>query len=113
MVLFSLIMPPINIKVRVGEKTVSMPDIPPGIPASLSDVDPSSPSVLVVSCNPDDDGGIVYRQKPDDTLEILGRALRIIDGDSGDIEAVIGRNETISIPLHTKFGKAILELRHF
>lgn len=106
-------MPPLSAEMKVGERNVKLPDILPGVPISLTDADELNPNIVVVSCNPQDDGGIVYRQRPESTREILNRVFRLIRSDVGDVEAVIGRNETVDLPITTKFGKATLTITHY
>lgn len=106
-------MPPLSIEMKLGEQIVTLPDILPGVPASLTDVDATKPSIVVISCNPEDNGGIVYRQKPEDTQEVFNRAGRIVSADMGDIEAVIGPDGAVDLPIATKFGKATLTIRHY
>ena len=106
-------MPPLSVEMKVGERKVRLPDIFPGIPISLTDADATNPSIVVVSCNPEDNGGIVYRQKPEDTQEVFNRAGRIISADTGDIESIIGPDETVDLLITIKFGKATLTITHY
>jgi len=106
-------MPPLRAEIIIGTKEIKLPDVPPGVPASMTDATETGPSVLILSCNQEDNGGIVYRQKPQDTQEILNQAFRLISSEKGSVEAVIGDKETISLPIITRFGKAILKITHY
>ena len=106
-------MPPINVEVKVGERKVSLPTIFAGGTASITDADPNGENVLTVICNPQDNGGIIYRQDVDKTTEILDGALRIVDPSDGKREVVLHKDESLSIDIHTKFGQATLVLTQF
>lgn len=98
---------------KVDERTVKLPDVSPGLPASLTDSSELNPNTVIISCNPKDDGGIVYRQRQEATLEIFSRLFRLVAQDAGEVEAVIGKNETVDLPITTKFGKATLTITHY
>jgi len=106
-------MPPLRVEIEIGEKKIKLPDIPPGIPGSFSDLNTMNPSVLIVSCNPEDNGGIVYRQDPGDTKEVRDNRLRLVHANTGNIETVIGDGEAINLPITTKIGQASLTLTHY
>lgn len=106
-------MPPLSVEMNIGERHIKLPDVTPGMPASITDMGDSSPSVLILSCNPEDEGGIVYRQIPEDSYEVFRRTLRVVRSKSGIIEAVIGKDETINLTLTTKVGKATLAVKHY
>ena len=106
-------MPPLSVEMKINERKVKLPDILPGAPISLTDSNELNPRIVVVSCNPEDDGGTVYRQNIEGAQEIFNSIFRLVRSDVGDVEAVIGKNETVDLPVTTKFGKATLTITHY
>jgi len=105
-------MPPLRAEMKIGEREIKLPEIVPGLPASITDTGERDPSILVVECNLEDNGGVIYRQDPQNTAEIFNRQARLVASEGVHVEALIGKDETISVPVTTKFGKAVLSITH-
>lgn len=104
---------PLRVELEIQSHTLNLPDIgPKGPPGSFSHLDPQKPYILVVSCNPDDSGGIVYRADPETSQTILNNAIRLIT-EEAKIEGVIGEKETYIRELITKQGLVKLTLTHY
>ncbi|MGE5327735.1 MAG: hypothetical protein ACM3KH_00190 [Thiobacillus sp.] len=98
--------------------SVPLPDIEPGgIPGSMMDNNPNNPRVLLMSCNDDDSGGVVYSANPEDSFYMFDRTTRGIhtaDGIEGlDIEARIVRGGYYERHILTKRGMGRLVLAHY
>jgi uncharacterized protein (UPF0261 family) len=106
-------MPPISAQIEFDDRVIPLPDIQPDAPASFTDHEPDNPSVLIISCNPDESGGIIYRQDQESTVEVLNRKLRRISSSEGDLVAVIGEGASIDVNVTLKAGEAVLKLSHY
>src|SRR6185369_14621461 len=84
--------------------TEKLPDIrPTDPPATFTDGE----SLLIVSCNRDDSGGLVSRRLVSDGLLLAGGIVRVTDG-FGDVEAVIPSGGSYTATIKHKVGLATL-----
>ncbi len=100
------------LRVEIQSHKINFPDIVPGLPGSFSHLDPKTPYILVVSCNSDDSGGLVYRGNPETSQRILNNAVRLMT-EEAEIEAVIEQGGTYKRELITKRGLVELTLTHY
>lgn len=106
-------MPPIRVELEIADKKLKPGSIPPGVPGSFTDHNAEDPHLMIVSCNLDDDGGIVYRQDSGEGVLIANNRLRVVSDDIGDIEAVIGNGQSYERDITTKYGLGKLILTHY
>ncbi len=104
---------PIKVELGIQSQLVNLPDIgPKDPPGSFTHLDPEEPCIVVVSCNPDDTGGFVYRGNPDTSQTILNNAVRLMT-EEAEVEAVIEQCGSYERELITKFGLGVLILKHY
>jgi len=98
---------------KIGEQRKALPDIFPGRPVRFTDTDDASENIVVVSCNPEDDGGLIHRQAKQRSREIFNRALRVVAGKTGEGKVVIGEEGSADLPITTKVGRVVLSFQHY
>ena len=104
---------PLRVELEIQSQKLNLPDIGPNDPpGSFSHLDPKEPHVLVVSCNPDDSGGLVYRGNLETSQTVLNDALRLMT-EEADLEGVVGQNGTYERELMTRQGLGKLTLTHY
>lgn len=104
---------PIKIELSYGEQIIQMPDVDPSDhPRILSHFDPISPHIVVISCNADDTGGMLYTYAADESFIKPAEELEGMT-DGADIEAIIAPNNPYQRDLQTRMGLGVLSLRHF
>ncbi len=106
-------MSPIKAEMELQDRKLQLPDIDVGRPGSFTDFDPEDPHVLVVSCNPDDSGVLIYRQNIENTGLSHDRAIRFIRNMGDIIEAVIPLHESYERSIQTKDGSVIIKFTHY
>lgn len=104
---------PIKVELSFGEQSIALPDIEPqGPPTTLSHLDPNKPQIIIVSCNPDDQGGFVYTYDADKSFVIPEHILSGMT-EGATMDAVIAPFERYQRDIRTKFGLGTLILAHF
>lgn len=104
---------PLRVEIELQSRRLKMPDIGPlDPPGSFSHSDPLDPYILVVSCNPDDSGGLIYRGNPDTSIVILNNTVRLMS-EEAEIEGVVEKNSTFEHELMTRYGLGKIILTHY
>ena len=98
---------------KIGEQSKALPDVFPGRPVRFTDTDDTGARVVVVSCNPEDDGGLIRQQAKQRTREVFNRALRVVSGRTGEGEVVISEDGSADLPITTKIGRIVLSFQHY
>lgn len=98
----------VEISVFGVDGKTNLPDIgPQDPPGTFTDGN----SLLIVSCNRDDSGGLVSRRVSDDGILLAAGKLRVTDG-FGDVEAVIPNGGSYTVSIASKVGLATLTFTH-
>jgi len=109
-------MPPLTVeivaRIKKTETIVQMSDIPPGKSASMTHYEAEKPGVYVISCNPDNYGGIVSYRAPKDAMPIVHDGTHNIYGELTEVVAVVGHEQTVELPLQTRLGEAVMRITH-
>ncbi len=98
---------------KIGEQSKALPDVFPGRPVRFTDTDDTGERVVVVSCNPEDDGGLIHRQAKQRSREIFNRALRVVGGKKSEGEVIISEDGSADLPITTKVGRIVLSFQHY
>ena len=100
---------PIEVKLALGGKVISLPNITAGQPAFLTNYHPENPELLIVSCDEYEYGGKVYRaplgvEAPDERIAGVRDAEEVQDiAPFGNLEC----------DFYTQSGLGKLLLRHY
>jgi len=104
---------PIRVELGIQSRQLNLPDIGPlDPPGSFTHLEPKEPYIVVVSCNADDTGGLVYKANPNTSQTILNNTVRLLT-EEADIEAVIEQYGSYECELITRRGVGKLVLTHY
>ena len=107
---------PISVELNLNGTELKLPDIGPlDPPGTFTHHDPEHPKLLVISCNPLDDGGLIYTASIHNQILLARGLLRVLvdDRDSIELEAAIGTGGSYERKLLTSHGLGNLMFRHY
>lgn len=106
-------MPPLRAEINLNGTVRPLQDVAAGEVATFTDYTPN-PSLLAIRCNPEDDGGVVYRITDPEYVELPALGVRLIEPDVGQIEAIIEPGGAAELTFRTrKFGDATMKLQQY
>lgn len=107
---------PIAVEMIINDNFLKLPDIGPfDPPGSFTDYTPDSPRLVVVSCNPFDNGGSVWETGVDNQILLAGGLVRVLteDRDSMHLAAEIEDSGSYQRDILTRRGLGRLTLQHY
>ncbi len=104
---------PIKVELSYNQQVTHIPDVDPlGVPLRITHFDAIKPYIVVVSCNPDDQGGLVYRDEIRKSSQTTDQDMLDLSAVA-EIEAVIAPTGLYEREIQTKYGGGLLKLTHF
>lgn len=105
---------PLRIEVSVGEFQANIPDLQPGGPsATLTDHGETESERVIITCGPEDNGGVVATHPLSDEFVIGTSGLVEVNTDALRVEAIIPVGGVYVRGIRMRMGKGVLTVTHF